>query len=671
MDVGAITAGLDEAQLAAVTATDMPLVVLAGAGSGKTRVLTRRIGYRAATGDLDPRFVLAVTFTRRAAGELRRRLAGLGLREVPAAGTFHGIAYAQLRSRWADRGIRPPAVLDRPAPFIGRLLDRHDPGYARLVATEIAWAKARLVTPETYADAARDANRRPPGPAGRVAELFASYEQTKTKRRVVDFDDLLRLCAHDLVRDTAFGAAVRWQVRHVFVDEFQDVNPLQFALLQAWMGDRRDLCVVGDADQAIYAWNGADARYLTELHRWFGPCGTVELRANHRSTAEVVAVGRAVLGEGSVPPTRRSGPLPQLTSYESDTEEYRGLARTVRDLRAPGRSWSDQAVLVRTHAVAVGVAQALAAAGIPHRVRGGIARRDVLDAALLPLEGLDWAVARRELAMLADPDQTDPEQTAAEPADAGSGRRAGRRPDPELVDALVALADDYAAIDPAPSVERFTSWLTTAEAPDARSDAVDVATFHAAKGLEWPVVHICALEDGCVPISHATTPAALDEERRLLHVAITRATEIVRFSWSKRRRFGERVAQTEPSPWVEVIEATVARLAAEENDRPPGLATAVLAPQRARLRPAGAPGGDPVAEALDSWRRRRAKAADVAPDHVLSDAAVAAVAAARPRTPADVAAIAEIGPVRASRWADSILEVVERAAGPTAASPGS
>ena len=258
--------GLNERQVAAVThevgPEAGPLVVLAGAGSGKTRVLTRRIAYRVATDETDPRRVLALTFTRKAATELWSRLRQSGLRDDVVAGTFHGVALTQLRQRWADRGVTPPAILDRKYRFISQLMGRRQGVEPLDVVSEIEWARARLVTPEQYPAAAELAGRTSPIPAADLAEVMHRFAQEKRQRRVVDFDDLLALAARDLLIDPEYAAAVRWRHRHLYVDEFQDVNPLQFELLKAWRGEGDDLFVVGDPNQAIYGWNGADPNLL-------------------------------------------------------------------------------------------------------------------------------------------------------------------------------------------------------------------------------------------------------------------------------------------------------------------------------------------------------------------------------------------------------------------------
>ena len=291
--------GLDEAQRAAVTSTAGPLCVHAGAGSGKTRVLTRRIAHRAERGDLDPRHTLALTFTRKAAGELRTRLRGLGLREAVAAGTFHAVAYAQLRRHWEDRRKAVPTLLTSKTAVVGELLGAKQ-GLAGPVVAEIDWATARLVRPADYAEKSALAGRRSPLPGDGIADVMRRYEVAKRQRGVVDFDDLLGLALNLMTTDATAADARRWLFRHLFVDEFQDVNPLQFRLIRAWLGDGGDLFVVGDPHQAIYGWNGADARYLDRFGDAF-PAerypdrAVLHLRDNYRSTPQVLAVAAAVL----------------------------------------------------------------------------------------------------------------------------------------------------------------------------------------------------------------------------------------------------------------------------------------------------------------------------------------------------------------------------------------
>lgn len=662
--------GLNPEQRAAVSSESAPLRILAGAGSGKTRVLTRRIAYRAATGDIDPRHVLALTFTRKAAGELNARLRSLGLRDAVAAGTFHAIAFAQLRTRWADRGLTPPTLLDRKVGFVARLLPRRAEPFAAIdVVSEIEWAKARDVGPDRYASAAAASDRRSSVPPAVVADVYARYEEEKRRRRVVDFDDLLSLARKALTSDPEFAAAQRWRFRHVFVDEFQDVNPLQFALLRAWLGDRADLCVVGDPNQAIYAWNGADADYLVNFDRHFPGAETVELRRNYRSTPQILTAANAVLAggrlaSGPLVPNRGDGVVPRVRSYPTDVAEAAGIARAVRDARRPGSAWSTQAVLVRTNAQIPLIEDALRRAGIPHRTRGGgLLAQPEVKAALRALSRSRQPLA----AALADLELENDELAARESGDDAEERHGN-------IAELVRIGHDHLALDPNATPASFARSLIAVGGDQlgAGGDAVELTTFHAAKGLEWPIVHIAGLEHGLVPIGHAKTPEAMAEEQRLLYVAVTRAEELLSCSWAEQRTFGTRTVNRTPSPWLARIEsahegrgrnAAAAGLLARERERLRAgrgeRASRAARATRTARRAAVAP-DDPLLVALKSWRTTAARAANVPAYVVFADATLEAVAERRPRTKKELLALPGLGPVKAERYGDTLLEFVKQ-----------
>lgn len=474
--------GLNERQRAAVEAPGTPLCIRAGAGTGKTRVITRRIAHQADIGAIDPKRTLALTFTRKAADELRDRLAGLGLRGSVNAGTFHSAAFAQLRTRWAERGVRPPELVKDKRGLVARAAKQAGMRLAKAevqdAMTEIEWAKARRITPDGYPAAAASLRRWPALDHARIVDLYRQYEAEKTKRRVVDFDDLLILALRDLSDDPDYAEAHRWTYQHVFVDEFQDVNRLQFDLLRAWLGDRNDLCAVGDPNQAIYSWNGADSGHIERFADWFDGAEVLDLVDNYRSTPQILAAGRAVLDSGTTPLISHSldGPRPTVSTHVDDFDEAVSIARALRDAKGPETAWSSMAVLARTNAQTARLATALRRAEIPYRVRVDFHRT---------------------------------EDDGASPSD-GAG-------------------------------------------PPTGTDAVDVATFHAAKGLEWPIVHLAGMEQGLVPISRAQTPAEIAEERRLLYVAITRAERELHCHWASQRAFGERTADRSPSPYLNNI----------------------------------------------------------------------------------------------------------------------
>ncbi len=667
--------------------------ILAGAGSGKTRVLTHRIAYRAEVGTLDPNRVLAVTFTRKAAGELRERLGRLGLRSGVHAGTFHSIAYAQLRQRWEERGIRPPELLDRKVGFVARLMSSRG-GTAPLdVVAEIEWAAARRIGPEQYEAAAALARRRPPLDAGKVAEIYDRFMKEKLKRRLVDFDDLLRLAVRDLAADPVYAAARHWRFRHLFVDEFQDVNPLQHALLAAWSGPESDLCVVGDPNQAIYAWNGADSRYLIDFESYFPGSTSVTLEDNYRSTPEILTVANAVLDSGrSVPirlrPHRPSGPVPTVTDHPDAAAEAGAIARSVRDLHSPGTSWSRQAVLVRTNAQATLISEAFTRAAIPHRVRGGgdlleqpevrqavsaLRRAASLQMALGDLEEQVRAAIPEEGEDAAGNDGApSPASSATSEHAPMTARESRREAEHQLTEEraanlaeLVRLGREYLAIDPDGGIPGFLGWMTSALRGEDRSagDAVELVTFHAAKGLEWPIVHLAGLEEGFVPIHHAKdSDDDVDEERRLLYVALTRAREELHCTWSRSREFGSRTLTRKPSPWLEIVASTVG-MAPLQVDRRDGARRARNARSGAsRSTRAASDDLDPadaaLFESLRAWRKQKAKEADVPAYVIFNDATLAALATARPTSRAQLLRVSGLGAVKAQRFGDDVLRIV-------------
>ncbi len=674
MDVEALLAGLTEAQRAAVTCPTNPLCILAGAGSGKTRVLTRRIAHRCVTGDAEPGRVLAVTFTRKAAGELSARLGRLGLRELPAAGTFHAHALAQLRIRWAGADVRPPALLEHKTQFVARLLGRTRAISPRGLAIEIEWAKARLVDPPDYPRAAAREGRRTRLDPEQIAALFAGYEKEKDQRRVVDFDDLLANCADALEGDRAFAEAQRWRFRHLFVDEFQDVNPLQHRLLLAWLGDRTDLCVVGDPHQAVYRWNGADASFLRRFAERFPGAEVVSLEDNFRSSAQILTVAGSVLGAGAAGAVRlRShepdGPAPEVVAYATDVDEANGIARALRDHHGLTAPWSDQAVLVRTNAQTALIEEALHRARIPYRIRGdrGLLDDPFVGEVLRSLRTSDGSVS----SLLVDLEAA---LRAAEAGEAPDPTLLPAAPPPDQVAALAALVRlgrQFAAVDPTAPASALRDWIAAgprADAPATGGDAVEVASFHAAKGLEWPVVHVAGLEDGFVPVSHARTPEAEAEERRLLYVATTRARRVLRMSWAAQRTFpgAARLVTRSPSPYLEAVVATIRMVRDADAPAPP---PAGIAAVRERLeRPAGS---SALLAALRSWRARAARAAAVPDSVVLADRTLAAVAEQRPRRRADLERLPGVGPVKLAAHGDALLALVAEHSEPEGAACGS
>lgn len=675
MDPEALLAGLDDAQRAAVTSTALPLVVLAPAGSGKTRVLTRRIAHRVATGEADPRHVLALTFTRKAAGELDDRLHRLGLRGDVTTGTFHAVAWGALRTRWGDQGRTALTLLDRKGSLLAELAPtvpgRDKRAAVGDLATEIEWAKARMVTPDDYVTTVAQIRRKTTLKPTLVAEVYAAYELRKQRGGLVDFDDLLALMARALEDDPTFAASQRWRFRHLFVDELQDVNPLQFRLLEAWRGERYDITAVGDPQQAIYGWNGADAGFLLDIHRWWPPAAVIELDRSYRSTPEILDAAASVLRGARQPAravqaTRAAGARPHLQGHHDDRAEALAIARAVRLARAPGRPWSEQAVLVRTHAQTHLITEALRGTGIPHRVRGGATfldrsdvRRELRELRSAPV-ALGTALADLELRLDAG-DEPDADRLY-EHDEARAEALAQQADERAALSTLLRMGRDYLRLDPLGRGDTFSSWLfatvqSEGDASGPTRDAVDVATFHAAKGLEWATVHLAGVEDGFVPIAHARSTEARAEEARLLYVAMTRAQGALRITWAEQRTFSSRVVDRRRSPLLDPLLAD-AEPTPEADPRivaPPVADWAdEVARQRELLHSRGT-ASEPELEALQQWRALAARAARIEPDAVLPDHVLNRLVAVRPRDLDTLGAVRGVGPILARRFGDAIL----------------
>ena len=670
---------LDAEQREAVTTPTVPLAIHAPAGSGKTRVLTRRIAWRAREGLHDPAHVLAVTFTRKAAGELKDRLRRLGVDTTLTAGTIHSIALAQLRRRALDQGRTPPDVIERKVRLLIPIVGGRG-AEATLAATEVAgeieWAKTQLLRPEAYAVAAEAAGRDPSRPFAAVAEAYERYEQAKRKRRLADFEDLVWWCADALERDREFATAQRWRFRHLFVDEFQDTSPAQLRLIRAWLGDRPDLCVVGDPDQSIYAFAGAESGFLSRFGRTFPGGQVIHLLTNYRCSPEIVAAADALLADGGgrrpvVRAASDSGPVPVITEYDDEEAEARGVARLLRDAHTAGTPWSDMAVLYRTNAQSAAFEEAFAKGDVPHRVRGAgrfLARPEVkvvlADLRRAATRSPDSPFGALLDTLVGEAVNEERREYVDATSDAESRRAAAASEERRrYVDAIVRLGHEYLDADDAhAAVDGFLAYLTATLRDDtpAREDAVELLTFHRAKGLEFSTVFVTGLERGLVPIAHADTPAEKAEERRLLYVGLTRAGRALHLSRARTRTVGARVANRAPSPWLAVIQAswTGSLPSAPADPRPALRATRA---QLAGAAAAGAtlsPADTALFERLKEWRGRLARASAVPAYVIFSDATLKAVAAARPTSRDALLAISGIGPVKIERFGDDVLGIV-------------
>jgi DNA helicase-2/ATP-dependent DNA helicase PcrA len=682
---------LDDEQREAVLAPRGPLCVLAGAGTGKTRTITRRIAYLVEAAHVAPRQVLAVTFTQRAAGEMRNRLRGLdggvGTGSVQAV-TFHAAARRQLQYFWPrviGEGIHWE-LLDSKFPVVAQAASRlrlqTSTDDVRDLAGEIEWAKASLITPEGYPDAAATAGRETPLDTAKVAEVYAGYEALKSRRDgvvLLDFDDLLLHTAAAIENDAAVAQEFRDRYRCFVVDEFQDVTPLQNRVLTAWLGDRDDLTVVGDANQTIYSFTGATPRYLLDFRRRFPDAAVVRLERDYRSTPQVVSLANRVIAAargrmaGSklhLTGQRDPGPSPTFGEHPDEVTEAAAVAKRIQALVESGTPAAEIAVLYRINAQSEAYEEALTEAGIPFQVRGGegfFTRQEIRQSLLALQRAAERGAASDDIPALVRQLLEPLGLTHTPPA----GTRARERW--EALDALAELVDEEVARRPSLDLPGLLAELRVRA--DARHppvvQGVTLASLHAAKGLEWDAVFLVGLADGTLPISHALAHGpeseAVEEERRLLYVGITRARMQLALSWALSRTPGGRQTRR-PSRFLAGIAPQSDGIASTRPRRSRGpaarcrICNAVLtAPGAIMLRrcencPADI--DEELLKRLKDWRLRTATEMKVPAFVVFTDNTLIAIAEQLPADDDALVAIPGIGARKLEQFGPDVLALV-------------
>jgi len=686
---------LDPEQRQVAASPSGPMCVLAGAGTGKTRAITHRIAYGVHSGAYQAQRVLAVTFTARAAGEMRSRLRALGVPGVQAR-TFHAAALRQLHYFWPQAiGGAAPEVLPHKASVVAeagsRLRLQLDRVAVRDLAAEIEWAKVSMLTPETYAVAARRAGRAPADldPTA-MARVLQTYEEVKAERGVIDFEDVLLLTVGILAEREDIARVVRSQYRHFVVDEYQDVNALQQRLLDLWVGSRDDVCVVGDAAQTIYSFTGATPRYLLDFSHRYPKSQVVQLVRNYRSTPQIVALANLMVRSGGGQFARKAdllqlraqgqdGPPPVLTAYSDDPSEAAGVATAIKRLLASGTQASQIAVLFRTNAQSEAFESALGGADIAYLVRGGerfFARKEVRGAILLMRGAARADDGAKPLGELVRDVIAGAGWTEQAPGAGGATRDRW-----ESLQALVGLADDFASGNPAARlpdmVAELDERLSAQHAPTV--EGVTLASLHAAKGLEWDCVFVVGCSDGLIPISMAEGFEAIEEERRLLYVGLTRARRELRMSWSASRNPGGR-ASRRPSRFLDGAasilgdgaksSARAGRSGAARTGKPGKSAKPLLcrgcgkdlatAATRKVGRCEDCPPTYDVAtfEALKVWRLAVASVTKVPAYVIFTDATLTAIAEKTPASAGELATISGVGARKLERYAVDVLAIL-------------
>ena len=678
LDAARLLDDLNEAQREAVLAVEGPVAILAGAGTGKTRVISRRTAYAIGSDVVEADQVLVVTFTDKAAGEMVERLRALGLPGVTAR-TFHAHALSQLKHFWPSRheGAPLPDILDSKMPLLVPIA-RGLPGNYRFTAVkdladEIEWAKSRRTTPPGYEAAAAAADREPPIPLDLFVKVFANYERAKTRAGRIDFDDLLIETVDLLETDPDALETVQARKRWISVDEYQDTNPLQQRLLELWLGERTDLCVVGDEDQTIYTFAGATSEFLTGFAERHAGARVITLSQNYRSSPQVLELANRFLAAGGrtkhLDATQGDGPLPTIERYQTEAAELAALVKWIRARIAEGVPASEIAVLLRMNAQLAPIEAGLTRAGIPYQVRGirffdrpevrgaiDLVRRGASSGSLVATgPGLASEIRSMWAAKLGY--QADEE---------GSGGATGRAGDEarERTAALDTLLDILAGqlgSDSGLGAEAYLSELDRRRAAEraGSADGVNLLTYHRAKGLEWDAVALPMLEDGSLPIRQALDDEALEaEERRLFYVGLTRARVHLAISWAAERETRGRTSRRLPSRFLAELRPRPAQRVVQMPDR-----FEEEQQRRRSVRSVASAGADPADDdplmaALRAWRTSRAREDAVPAYVVFHDQTLAAIAEVKPATLAGLRRIKGIGPAKLDTYGDEILEVV-------------
>lgn len=677
----ALLAGLDAQQRQVATTFGTPVVVIAGAGTGKTRALTHRIAYGAASGAYQPNAVLALTFTTRAAGELRTRLRTLGLPGVQAR-TFHSAALRQAQFFWPRAFGRelPPVSEDRVALVAAaarKLALAPDSGQLRDLLTEVSWAKVSNVAPADYAALAQSAGREVAGVSSAdVGKVLGGYERVKSERGVIDFDDIL-LCAVALLGEhDDIAEEVRNTYRHLLVDEYQDVSPIQQTLLDLWWTKGGDHCVVGDPAQTIHSFAGATPEFLNTFQGRHRGSELIRLVRDYRSTPQVVAFANRVshnagIGAVTLESQRPDGPEPSIRGCANELDEAALAANWLVEQHEAGITWRELAVLYRVHSQSPLFEAALAEAGIPFTVRGtdgfyqrGEVRQVIAElAARAQSDGTPGAVpaCRSVLA----------KSGWSETAPSGQGRVRERW---ESLSAVLALAEDLVESRPGADLAALVAELeqrSAAEHP-LNADGVTLSTLHAAKGLEWSGVVMVGVQEGTLPFSLASTPTQVAEEARLFYVGVTRAKQALLITWSRARRSG--AGNRQPSRFLDGL---TARSAGEpvRPRRPTKPRTALTQTCRVCGRPLNTGAEHKLSRHLDCpasyneqtyaelifWRAGEAKQRSLPAFCIFTDATMMAIAETKPADVDGLLAIPGVGRAKLEQYGEAVLAILRSA----------
>ncbi len=677
-DADDLLTGLDPEQREVALALRGPVSVVAGAGTGKTRAITHRMAYGVATGVYKPTEVLAVTFTTKAANEMRVRLRDLGAEGVQAR-TFHSAALRQARYFWPHvYGGEFPEVTQSKFSLVAeamrRLGQRADTPLLRDLSSEIEWAKVSNIVPTAYAAAAGPARREVAHlDAGQVANVLAAYEEVKRERGRIDMEDILLVTAAILADDERIAATVRQQYRWFVVDEFQDVNPLQSTLLDLWLGGRDDICVVGDPRQTIYSFAGASPRILTSFARRHEGAQRIELVRNYRSTPQIVAAANAVFARTATTDDIRlqsqqePGDPVSYIGYPDELAEANAVASEISLLHRRGVPYREMAILFRINAQSEAFEEALGEHGIPYVMRGatGFFNRAEVRQAVTLLRGSARGGEAEGQHLVDDVRAIFSTMGHTDEPPSGAGAVRDRW---ESLHAIVSMATDLAESDPSAGMTALVADLDRrieqAHAPAA--DGVTLATLHSAKGLEWDAVFCVGMHEGMMPSVHADTPEMVEEERRLFYVGVTRARHDLMISWAATRKAGGR-GNRQPTRFLDALlpaghaARQVSSQARQRKVAKCRVCNTVLAVADRKLgRCADCPAtyDEELYETLRAWRKEQSTEQGKPAYVVFTDATLQAIAESKPSDVDALAKVPGVGPAKIDQYGEAVLDLV-------------
>jgi DNA helicase II / ATP-dependent DNA helicase PcrA len=687
MDERKIFKGLNDEQTRAAKAVTGPVCILAGAGSGKTTTITRRIANQVASGTFAAGSILAVTFTDKAAGEMRTRLVKLGVQGVRAR-TFHAAALAQLRHLSSE----PPGQILPSKGVALRQIARSLPRPYRFrpvadLATEIEWAKNRRVTPDTY-EASLDGHQ-PPVPADQMQRIYRQYERSKNDRGMMDFEDLLERAIQMFQNEEWAREQFHGRYAAFTVDEYQDVNLLQETLLREWLGDGDNICVVGDDYQSIYGFTGATPQYLLEMPKRFARTQVIRLEDNYRSTPQILEVANRLVpklggAEKVLRAVNEDGDEPMIRLCSRQEAESRVIVDRIRGLHDSGVPFEEMALLYRVNFRSEDHEEVLAGAGIPYQVKdGAFLTRPTARQMLSTLRRSSAQSVAAEVRRLAD------RAGYVEDIPDGAGEQEITRQN-DLA-RFVRLAEEFD--DGARSCSDFVQDIEARFGTEGDGRGVQLMTLHRAKGLEFDAVFLPRVEEGELPFKRSKSDEAIAEERRLFYVGITRARKHLTITWvndGKRKgsRFigevrsdgtgGPVAFRREPDPThaaVVGLQVTVSGgFAGTIVDITPAGALLelegggeLLVPFGENVTAAGEtmPLGPPEDEdkgliaALKGWRLERAKTEEVPAYVVFHDSTLEEIARRKPRSLEELSEVAGIGPAKLERYGNDILQALK------------